>query len=56
MYNCFFGLIPYFAVKTFSLNYRNLFSRQSEPLIYSVKSRDFQAEVKLSYSLTEVYF
>jgi hypothetical protein len=41
MYNCFFVLSPYFAVKTFILNYRSLFSRQSESVIYSVKLRNF---------------
>ena len=56
MYNCLFVLSPYFAVKTFSLNCRNLFSLQSESVIYSVKSREFQAEVTFSHSLTEVYF
>jgi len=56
VYNCFFGLSPYFAENTFCLSYRNIFSHQSESLIYSVKSQDFQAEVTFSDSLTEVYF
>jgi hypothetical protein len=56
VYNCFFGLNPYFAVNTFCLSYRNIFSHQSESLMYSVKSHAFYAEVTFSDSLTEVYF